>query len=239
MRSSLLAPAMLAMLANLPAACTDTEEITVDEVITKLEARPTGARLAADGATPVEVEVCTIDEGRAPDVDAELVTSDGAWQLPDGASAKVSSVPMSAPCEKRLLTPPATATRISVAATIKDLTKTIPIDLVPACVERVRLKVQGTLSSTEASMLTVTAMLDVQGNGGGRATMGTLVTFADDVVPASAKRHFTERELLVGDAGSVQATLHVGPGATKVTLTVAVKPAGCSEATSEPFVFLP
>lgn len=233
--------AVLLLLALLPAlGCTEIEDITVNEVITKLEARPklASGRLAADAASPIVVEICT-DEARAPDLDAKLVTSDGAWELPDGASLKTAVVRMSKACEERLLIPPAVSGTIEIAATIKDFSRREPIDLVPACVEKVRLEVQGMLSSAESSMLTVTATPDVEGGGDRRATVGTLVTFDATVAPQSATRYFTEREVRVGDASSVQTTLLVGPESTMVTLTVKASPTGCPEVTSESFVFVP
>lgn len=224
----------LALLAVI-AGCLDEDPITVEDVIPRFEAKTPPTSRIADGTSAIEIEVCrAADDGIAKTVTATLRTSAGSWRDP-ASDGETDTVPMSSPCETRLLVPPTEAGTIAATATIDSYTRTLPIELRMAPVALVRLARQGSLSSTAESMLTITASLDIAGNG--KPSVNTRVTF--DVIAVGGAAWFAERQVLVAQGSSVQATLFAAMGVTQLTVTATASPEDQPPTTSEALVITP
>lgn len=210
--------------------CLDETAVAVEDVITTLEVVTPASQRVADGKTPIEIHVCrTPDSGVAKDAKATLETSSGTWVNP-GAEDKKLTVSLAGECETRFLQPTTASGLVTVAATIDSYTRTTSFDLAMAPIAAVRLSRQGSLSDTDTAMLTITAHLDVAGNG--KPSLNTLVSFT--VLGGTA--WFSERQPRVGQGSSVQTNLYVAAGATSLTVIATASPDNQTEASSESLV---
>jgi hypothetical protein len=220
----------LALPLFLLAACIDNDPVTVDDVILSLDV--VNGPLIADGHSQITIEICTKSTSHLdPKLTAALKTSAGSWAAPD-ADPKSATVAMSAACEDRGLVVTNDPSTLTVTATVGTFVKSLPIPLQAAPIHDIRLTRQGALSTTAASMLTITANLDVANNG--HPSLGTVVHF--DVVATGTGAYFSEPDakLVMGD--SVQSTLFVAAGTTQLTVTVTATPPGGVPQSSSPLV---
>jgi hypothetical protein len=171
--------ALGAVLALGLAACLGNAPVTEDEVILSFGPLGDADQWIADGTSPILIEIRTADQASLdPRLTATLVASAGAWQLAD-ADAKTATVTMSSQREQRLWTPPTQSGTVSLKATIGMVTRATSLTLRNAPIQQVRLGRDGVLSATDASMLTITAHLDVANNG--LPSINTPVSFAVQV----------------------------------------------------------
>lgn len=215
----------------LATGCLDEAAVTVDDVIPRLEVVTPESQRVADGKTPIELALCrTADSGVAKDAKATLETSSGAWLNP-GAEDKKLAVSLAGECETRFLVPTTESGTVTVSATIDSYTRTTSFALAMAPIAAVRLSRQGVLSDTDTAMLTITANLDVAGNG--KPSTNTLVSFT--VVGGTA--WFSERQpRVVQGASSVQTNLYVAAGATALTVLATASPDNQTDTPSESLV---
>lgn len=219
--------------------CISDDPITVDDVMPSFEVVTPAAQRVADGRSPIEIKVCrTEDSGVSKSVTATLKTSAGVWDGGD-SDPKTASVTMSSPCETRSLVPPTDAITLTTTASIEGYVRTRPITLKMSPVSMVRLGRQGSLSSTSSSMLTISANLDVPSNG--KPSTNTLVSFAVTVqAPPNGVAWFSEPNMRTASgASSVQTSLFVGQGVTKLTVTATVSPDEQMPVTSEAIEITP
>jgi hypothetical protein len=230
--------AIACVLAFWTGACLDNDPATVDDVIKSLDAIGAPDMLIADGHSPIAIQICTTDQqGRDPGLTATLKASAGAWQIPD-VDPKTATISMSQDCEQRLLIPGTDPGLFSVAGTIGTFTRVLPVTLQSAPIDKVRLGRQGLLSPVAASMLTITATLDVLANG--RPSIGTLVTFHLTVdAPPGGVASLSDRELRIAQGSSVQTNLFVAQGVTQLTVTATAAPDGQPTKDSDPLVITP
>jgi hypothetical protein len=226
--------AIACLLAAGSGACLDNDPLTVDDVIPVLEVVGAPDGMMADGYSPIVIQICTTDQaGLDPKLVATLKTSAGRWQTPD-LDPGTTTVPMSHRCEQRALIPGTDPGSFSITGTIDRFTKTLLLTLKSAPIDKVRLGRQGLLSPTSASTLTITANLDVLGNG--RPSTGTLVTF--DALPRGTA-WFSDSELRSAQGSPVQTTLSVDPGVTQLTVIATATPDGQPATPSDPLVITP
>jgi hypothetical protein len=230
--------ALGAFLALGLAACLGNEPVTEDEVIQSFGPIGDADQWIADGTSPILIEIRTADQASLdPKLAATLVASAGAWQLAD-ADVKTATVTMSSQREQRLWTPPTQSGTVSLKATIGMVTRATSLTLRNAPIQRVRLGREGVLSATDASMLTITAHLDVANNG--LPSTNTPVSFAVQVnEPPGGAAYFGTRELRSGPGSAVPATLFVSKGVTRLTVTATAAPDGRPPVTSDPLVITP
>jgi hypothetical protein len=227
--------AVACLLAACSGACIDNDPATLDEVITSLEVISPPDTLIADGHGLIAVQICTTDQqGRDPKLAATLKTSVGFWQMSD-LDPKSATVQMSHNCEQRALIPGTDPGPISITGTIGTFTKVVPVILLGAPIDKVRLGRQGLLSPAAASVLTLTANLDVRANG--RPSTGTLVTFHVTVdAPSGGTAYLGDRELRSAPGSALQTTLFVAQGVTQLTVTATAAPEGQPAKDSDPLV---
>jgi hypothetical protein len=228
----------IALICVLGAGCLDNPSVTVGDVITRLA--PTGdpTTWVADGATPITVEICTAASSDLdPKLTATLKASAGAWQLHD-ADASTATVTLSESCERRALVPDNRPSTIAIGATLGTFFLQTELTLRPACVEGVRLSRQGSLSTTDASMLTIGALLDVA-SAVGKPSLGTTVNFSVTVdAPAGATASFSQAQTTVAAGADIQSALFVGKGVTKLTVTATAATVNCPARAADPLVIV-
>jgi hypothetical protein len=229
----------IALACVLGGGCLDNPPATVDEIITQFAPTGDSTTWVADGATPITVEICTAASHELdPKLTATLKASAGAWQLHD-ADALTTTVTISEPCERRALVPDTQPTTIAIGATIGTFFRQTELTVRPACVDGVRLSRQGSLSPTEASMLTIGAVL-VVANPVGKPSLGTAVKFSVTVdAPAGATASFSQAETTVTAGAAVQSSLFVGKGVTRLTVTATAAPDGCPPRDADSLVIVP
>jgi hypothetical protein len=223
--------------ALLAAGCIADPPVTEDDVITDLAIQPgPGGERVADGATALPVELCVVDQpGRDPTLTADLRASAGRWVATSASDGLSITVPLTRACEQRMLVPPTDVGPLTVMATVRGFSKSATETLVAARIDRVRLGVTGLLSATDASMLTVTATLDVQAAAGSAApSKGTDVALAADVEPIGAVGHLADTELTIATGNTVTTTFFASSAITRVTFVATARPAGLAPEASAP-----
>jgi len=223
--------------ALLAAGCVSDPPVTEDDVITDLaiEPGPSGERVA-DGTTALPVELCVVDQpGRDPALTAALRTSAGRWVATDASDGLSITVPLTRSCEQRMLVPPTDAGPLTVMATVGGFSKAATETLVAARIDRVRLGVIGLLSATDASMLTVTATLDVLPAGGVAApSKGTDVALQADIEPIGAVGHLADTTLTLTTGNTVTTTFFASSSVARVTFTATARAMGRAPLMSDP-----
>lgn len=223
--------------ALLAAGCVTDPPVTDDDVITDLAIQPgpSGERVA-DGTTALPVELCVVDRpGRDPTLSAVLRASAGRWVVTDASDGLSITVPLTQACEQRMLVPPTDVGPLTVMATVGGFSKAATETLVAARIDRVRLGVTGLLSATDASMLTVTATLDVLPAGVVAApSMGTDVALQADIQPIGAVGHLADSTLTITTGNTVTTTFFASSSVTRVTFTATARAMGRAPLLSDP-----
>jgi hypothetical protein len=218
-------------------ACVASTPVTEDDVITEvaIQPGPSGERVA-DGTTALPVEVCVVDRtGRDPALGAVLRASAGRWLATDAADGLSITVPLTRSCEQRMLVPPTDTGPLAVIATVGGFSRSATETLVAARIDRVRLGATGVLSATDASMLTVTASLDVVPAGVVAApSKGTGVALHADVEPIGAVGYLADSELTITTGNVVTTTFFASSAVTRVTFTATAEAAGRAPLASGP-----
>jgi hypothetical protein len=218
-------------------ACVTDPPVTEDDVITDLaiEPGPSGERVA-DGTTALPIELCVVHQaGRDPTLSAVLRASAGRWVATDAADGLSITVPLTQPCEQRMLVPPTDVGPLTVMATVGGFSKTATESLVAARIDRVRLGATGLLSATDASMLTVAATLDVLPAGVVAApSKGTDVALRADIEPIGAVGHLADSTLTITTGNTVTTTFFASSAVTRVTFTATAEAAGRAPRSSDP-----
>lgn len=210
-------------------ACVANTPVTEDDIITDLAIQPgPGGERVADGTTALPVELCVVDRaGRDPSLTAALRASAGRWVATDASDGLSITVSLTRSCEQRLLVPPTDVGPLTVMATIGGFSKSVTETLIAARIDRVRLGVTGLLSATDASMLTVTASLDVVPAGVVAApSKGTGVALQADVEPIGAVGRLADSELTITTGNTVTTTFFASSSVTRVTFTATAEAAG-------------
>jgi len=223
--------------ALLAAGCIADPPVTEDDVITDLAIQPgPGGERVADGATALPVELCVVDRpGRDPTLTADLRASAGRWVATDASDGLSITVPLTRACEQRMLVPPTDVGPLTVMATVRGFAKSATEALVAARIDRVRLGITGLLSATDASMLTVTATLDVLPGGGAAApSKGTDVALQADVEPIGAVGRLADSTLTVTTGNTVTTTFFASSSVTRVTFTATAKAMNRAPRSSDP-----
>lgn len=211
-------------------ACLHDNALTADDVIESLAVAATDGELVADGSTAINVQLCVPElDGRDTSVSATIRASAGRWAIAEGSDAKVTVVKMTSRCVTRGLIPPTEIGSMSVIATVADFSKETPVSLLAAKVTRVDPSVSGTLSATAGSMITVSAVLQVNA---GMPTKGTDVGFLVEVEPTGAIGYLSDRLVRIGDSNMVRTTFFASPSITKATFVAVARPVGRDEVMS-------
>jgi hypothetical protein len=222
--------------ALLAAGCVTNPPVTEDDVIPIFEIQPgpAGERVA-DGATALSVELCVVDQpGRDPNLTATLRASAGRWVATDASDGLSTTVPLTRACEQRKLAPTTDVGPLTVIATVAGFSKSATEALVAARIDRVRLGVTGLLSATDASMLTVTAALDVLSGGAAAPSKGTDVALQADIEPVGAVGHLADTALTVTTGNTVTTTFFATPSVTRVTFRAIARALNRAPLASDP-----
>lgn len=226
--------AALLFLAAL-AGCVDDAPVTADDIIASIAIKPapSGERVA-DGTTRLPIELCVVDhDGRDPTLTATVHASAGTWV--DAADGQNITLATTRRCEQRSLKPPTDAGPLTITATLSGYTKSTTETLLAAPVARVRLGATGVLSATADAMLTVTATLDVGGDGVVAApSRGTEVTFDAQIEPPGAIGRLSDTVTTISTGTSVTTTFFASAPVTRVTFTATARPAGRAACISDP-----
>jgi hypothetical protein len=228
--------AALAILVPFPlAGCVSDAPVIADDVIASIAIKPgpSGERIA-DGTTRLPIELCVVDhDGRDRTLTASLHASAGTWV--DAADGQTITFAVTQRCEQRPLTPPTDAGPLTITATLSGYAKSTTEMLLAAPVARVRLGATGVLSATADAMLTVTATLDVGGDGVVSApSRGTEVTFDAQLEPLGAIGRLSDTVTTISTGTSVTTTFFASPQVTRVTFTATARPAGRAACISDP-----
>ncbi|HVV86418.1 MAG TPA: hypothetical protein VHE35_25350 [Kofleriaceae bacterium] len=203
-------------------ASRDLVPLTADDAITMLTT-PAVAPVA-DGTTPITIHVCTTDElVHDPMAQVTLHTSDGTWIGASAGDSKSLVANLSTTCVDGSLIPGQTPGRIEVTATVARFTKSLPIDLGPAVIDRVVCSASGGISAG-AGTITVTARLVA--HGGARPSLGTEVAYRAEVLPGTARGYFTQPVVLLDSGNSAMSSFVTFGYPTSIVLTATATPAG-------------
>ena len=226
--------AALLLLAAL-AGCVDDAPVSADDIIASIAIKPgpSGERVA-DGTTQLPIQLCVVDhDGRDPTLAATLHASAGTWV--DAADGQNITLATTQRCEQRPLKPPTDAGPLTITVTLSGYAKSTTETLLAAPVARVRLGATGVLSATADAMLTVTATLDVGGDGVVAApSRGTEVTFDAQIEPLGAIGRLSDTVTTISTGTSVTTTFFASAQITRVTFTAAARPAGRAACISDP-----
>ena len=226
--------AILAGCATL-AGCIDDAPVTEDDIIASLAIKPAaGGERIADGATRLPIELCIVDhDGRDPALTATLHASAGAWV--DAADGQTITVALTQRCEQRPLVPPLDVGPLTITATLRGFVASTTETLAAAPVARVRVGTAGVLSAAMDTMLTVTATIDVGGDGiVASPSRGTEVTFDAQIEPPGAVGRLSDTVATISTGTSVTTTFFASPQVTRVTFTATARPAGRAACISAP-----